>query len=334
MKLDSRSVERFLRDPGATRGVLLYGEDEGLVRARAATLVRVVVGQADDPFRVADLARDTHGGVKAEMTALSLTGGRRVVRLREAADSLTSALLAALEGPGEALLIVEAGALQTKSKLRALFEQRSDVVAIACQREEGRTLEETIRSVLGAREVSVDAQALAWLSGQLGADHGVTRQELEKLALFIGPGGVVDADAAMQCVGDVAGLQLDDALLAAISGDIAAADRALELALAEGATPVGVLRMALMQMQNLQRVRAIVDAGATVSDAVRSARPPVFGRRVGPFTTAVRQWSAASLAGACGFLATAERECKRTGSPAEVLCRNAVMSLARRASAS
>ena len=50
-----------------------------------------------------------------------------------------------------------------------------------------------------------------------------------------GPGGRVDLEAAMACVGDLAGLSLDDALFAATEGDVATADRALELAMAEGA---------------------------------------------------------------------------------------------------
>jgi len=332
MKLDSRGVERFLQDPGTARAVLLYGEDGGLVRARAAALVRTVVGRADDPFRVAELDREGHSRVRSEMSAMSLTGGRRAIRVREATDSLTPSVIAALDAPGDALLILESGALQTRSKLRVLCEQRADAVAIACYPEEGRGLALTIRSTLAERQVSVDAEAFEWLSGQLGADHGTTRQELEKLALFVGPGGVVDLAAAMACVGDTAGLELEDALLAATAGDVAGADRALEVALAEGATAVGVLRMALMHMQSLQRLRGVVDQGTTVSDAIRSARPPVFGRRVAPMSTALRKWSSSSLAGACGFLAAAERDCKRTGSPAEVLCRNAVMSLARRAS--
>ncbi len=95
-----------------------------------------------------------------------------------------------------------------------------------------------------------------------------------------GPGGRVDLDAAMACVGDLAGLSLDDALFAATEGDVARADRALELAIAEGATPVGVLRAGLMHLQRLHRVRLTVDDGQSAADAVRGARPPVFFRRV------------------------------------------------------
>jgi DNA polymerase-3 subunit delta len=292
-----------------------------------------VAGSADDPFRVADLEREAHGRVKVEVTALSMTGGRRAVRVREATDTLAAVVQAVLDGKGEALLILESGALPGRSKLRALMERHADAAVIACYREEARGLEQTIRAVLAAREVSIEDEAVEWLSGQLGLDRGVTRQEIEKLALFAGPKGLVSLADAMATAGDMAGLQIDDSLFAATAGDVEGADRALELAMAEGAAAVSVLRAALGHMQRLQQARAAVDDGAAAADAMKLVRPPIYYRRTPAFTAAVRTWNGASIAGACGFLAETERECKRTGAPADLLCRNAILSLARRARA-
>ena len=111
------------------------------------------------------------------------------------------------------------------------------------------------------------------------------------------------------------------------------ADRALELAVAEGATPVGVMRAALMHLQRLHRVRLAVDEGMSAADAVKGARPPIFFRRVGAFTRALGLWSSDALVAAMAGLAEAERACKRTGAPDDVLSRNAVLTLARRAAA-
>ena len=66
----------------------------------------------------------------------------------------------------------------------------------------------------------------------------------------------MDIAAARECVGDLAGLSLEDALFAATAGEVAAADRALELALAEGAAAVQVVRAGLGHVQRLQRARA------------------------------------------------------------------------------
>jgi DNA polymerase-3 subunit delta len=333
VKLPPQRVGAFLREPGACRVVLLYGEDHGMIRDRAAALVRAVAGSLDDPFLVAELGREDIRRLADEAATLALTGGRRVVRLREATDAAAEQVGAILKGNAPALVVLEAPGLATRSRLRTLIEGAPDGAAIACYPEEGRALADTIRTVLSEAGVGIDADALAWVSDQLGADRVSTRAEAEKLALYAGPGGRVDLDAAMACVGDLAGLSLDDALFAATEGDVARADRALELAIAEGATPVGVLRAGLMHLQRLHRVRLTVDDGQSAADAVRGARPPVFFRRVAAFTRAIGLWSSATLMAAMAGLAEAERACKRTGAPDDVLARNAVLALARRAAA-
>jgi DNA polymerase III subunit delta len=331
VKLDARRLRGFLSDPGACRVVLLYGDDTGLIRERAETLIRSAAGGLNDPFRLAELGRDEIARLPTEAASLSLTGGRRVVRVREAGDSLTASVQNVLKGQGEALVVLEAPGLTGRSRLRSLLEAAPDGAAIGCYPEEGRALEETIRASLAEARVSVDLEALAWLAGQLGADRASTRQEISKLALYAGPGGRVDMEVAAACVGDLAGLQLDDALFAATAGDIARTDRALELAISEGASPVGVVRTALLHLERLHRARLAVDAGQTPAEATKAARPPVFFRRVGAFSRALTLWPGPLLLGAIEGLAQAERACKRTGAPDGVICRNAVLGLARRA---
>jgi DNA polymerase-3 subunit delta len=330
VKIDARRIAGFLRDPGTCRVVLLYGDDAGLIRDRAEALVRAVAGSLDDPFLVAELARDTAGELAAEASSLPLTGGRRVVRLREAADSVAAGVKAILDGNAPALVVLEAGSLPPRSKLRALAEAAPDAAAIACYPEDGAALEATIRGALGELGVTVQPDALAWLAGQLGADRASTRRELEKLALYAGPGGKVDLDAAMACVGDFAGLSLDDAVFAATEGDVEMADRALEVAMSEGAAPVQILRATLMHLQRLQRARAAMTDGVSAEEAMRVLRPPVFFRRVGPFKRALSLWSAAGLDAAASGISDAERQCKRTGMPDVTVCRAAVLTLARR----
>jgi DNA polymerase-3 subunit delta len=333
MKLEPRRTEEFLRDPGRARAVLLYGDDVGLIRERAARLVRAVAGTTDDPFLVTEIERDGIAGIPGEMAALSLIGGRRVVRLREAGDSATAPVQAALAGPGEALLVMEAPGLAAKSKLRALCETAADAMAIGCYPAEGRALEQSIRDVLASMDVAVDEDALGWLVGQLGADRAVTVSEVEKLGLYVGPGGRVDVAAARECVGDLAGLSLEDALFSATAGEVAAADRALELAMAEGAAPVQVARVGLGHVQRLQRAHAVMAGGVSAAEATRAARPPVFFRRQPAFTRALTLWSEAALEWAATRLWETERACKRTGAPDETMARNAVLGIAQRAAA-
>jgi DNA polymerase-3 subunit delta len=334
MKLLPARIQAFLRDPGDCRVVLLFGEDAGMIRDRAETLVRTVAGSLDDPFLVTELAREDIRQLSGEAAGLSLIGGRRVIRVRDVTDAATEPVLAVLTSRAPALVVLEGPALASRTKLRTALEAAAEGAAIACYPEEGRALEETIRETLRAHGAGIEPDALSWLSQQLGADRASTRSELEKLALYVGPGNRVDLDAAMTCVGDLAGLSLDDALFAATTGDVTTADRALEAAVAEGAAPVQVLRAALGHLQKLHRARLAMDEqGLTAADAVKGVRPPVFYQKVGAFTRSLGLWPAATLIAAMAALAEAERGCKRTGWPDQALCRNAVLTLARRSAA-
>ena len=333
MKLDGARFDGFLRDPGKCRVVLLYGDDAGLIADRAQALVRGIIGPTNDPFRLTDLERDGIDRIEEEMTAMALTGGRRVVRVRDVTDAALKQVQAVLTGRADSLLILEAPSLARRAKLVAALEKAPDAAAIACYALEGRALESVIKAGLHELGAAVTSEALTWLGGQLGADRAITQREIEKLATYVGQSGTVDIDAARVCVGDLAGLSLDDALFAATSGDIAATDRALELAMQEGTAPVGVLRGTLMHLQRLQRARAAMANGQSASDATDAARPPVFFKSKAGFTRALGLWSEADLEAACTRIWEAERACKRTGAADEAISRSAVIGLAQRAAA-
>jgi DNA polymerase-3 subunit delta len=331
VKLAPARLQAFLQDPASCRVVLLFGEDAGMIRERAETLVRAVAGSLDDPFLVTELPREDIRRLPDEAAGLSLMGGRRVVRVRDVTDAATDPVQVLLKGRAPALVVLEGPTIPTRSRLRAALDAAADGVAIGCYPEEGRALEDTIRETLRANGASVEPDALSWLSQQLGADRSSTRSELEKLALYVGRGNRVDLDAAMTCVGDLAGPSLDDALFAATTGDVATADRALEAAIAEGAAPVQVLRAALGHLQRLHRARLAMDEqGLNTAEAVKALRPPVFYQKVGAFTRSLGLWPTTTLMAAMAALAEAERGCKRTGWPDQALCRNAVLTLARR----
>ncbi len=328
MKLDARQVAGFLRDPGKCRLVLLYGEDEGLIRERAQALTKGVAGSLNDPFLVTELNREGWGQIPAEMAALSMIGGRRVVVVRDAAEAVLGQVMQALKGPGGALLVLEAAGIG-KGKLRSFAEAHAEAAAIACYPDEGQGISDIIRSGLAASKVSVDPDALAWLGQVLGGDRAVLRGEIEKLTLLVGPGETVGLEEAQLCTGDSAAGSGDEGLLAALRGDAVAADTGVERAFQDGLNGVAMLRMALGQLQKLHQARLRMDGGLSASEAVRTMRPPVFYRAMSAMTACLGRWSSEGLVRAIEEARQVELACKRTGSRPELLARRFVAGLAR-----
>ena len=328
MKIEPRDAATFLRNPAKCRAILLHGADDGLIRERGAALTKLIAGSLTDPFQVVELERDGWPRLADEMTAISMMGGRRAVRVRDATDAIFDALKTALKTAGDALIILEAPDLG-RGKLRPFMEAGKDTASLACYPEEGRALQETVRSILGECGVSAESDAIGWLAEALGGNRALLRTELEKLALLAGAGGRVDLDTARQCAGDAAGASADSGLLAATIGDVEAADAEMERAMAEGLAAIAVIRMAIAHLQKLHQARLRMADGLSAADALRGARPPVFFKLMGGMVSSLALWPAEALTRAIEEARQVEMACKRTGARQELLARRFVGALAR-----
>ena len=340
MKLQPRAIDSFLRRPDPkVRAVLLYGPDAGLVRDRAQTLARTVVDDLADPFRVAELYGralvEDPARLADETAAIALTGGRRLVRIREADDPTAAAFAALFQSPppGDSLVVAEAGDLSARSKLRLLFEDAEIGAAIPCYVDDEASLGPVLADLLRGHGLTADPDALAFLSGNLVGDRMVARGEIEKLALYMGEATRVHLEDARACVGDSAALEMDEPIWAAGDGDFATLDRSLGRLFAEGTSPVAILRAAQRHFQRLHLIGAQTAGGRSLEQAIGALRPPVFFKMRSRFTNQARRWSPAAVRHALDRLVEAEAECKRTHMPDETICARAlfqVASLARR----
>ncbi|WP_218119176.1 DNA polymerase III subunit delta [Limimonas halophila] len=309
----------------------MYGPDSGLVRERMDALVRSVVDDPTDPFRVVEVTPTQVAKEPAliadEAAALAFGGGRRVVMMRNADDSTVKALKAFLDEPaGDGFVVVSAGDLTPKSKLRQAFERAGVGAALPCYRDDTASLQTVVSETLREHGLDVSREAARYLAEHLGADRMVTRRELEKLALYTGSGRV-ELDDAQACVGDNAALSLDDIAFACCEGKPAELERAFGRAVAEGANPVQILRTVARHVQRLHHVAAHGDADA----AVESLRPPVFWKHKTRFKAQATAWDASALGRALGDLLEAEVRVKSTGYPQESVASRVLISIARRA---
>jgi DNA polymerase-3 subunit delta len=339
MKLTGGQLERFCKRPDpACPVILVHGADEGLVRERVDRLIRTVLDDPKDPFRTSELSIDRMRGEPScladEARSLCLLGGRRVIRLRQATDQATAACRILLSlGTIEALVVIDAGELAAGSSLRRLIEGAPNAAALACYRDEGQALASFVDREVAARGLRLDADARAYVVDHVGADRGVTRAELDKLALYLGAGpdgggprrATLDDVAAV--VGDSAALSLDDLVHGAALGQMAAVERCLERLLGEGEHPVRLVRAQANHFARLHRLAALVERGEPVERVLERARPPIHFRRKSDVRAELRRWSAARAARMLARLLEAEIACKTTGWPARVICQEALFAV-------
>jgi DNA polymerase III subunit delta len=340
VKIEPRQAEAFLRKPDPRiRGVVIYGNDDGLIAERAVALARTVCDDLKDPFRVIDISgealKNDPARLADEFGAMSMLGGRRVIRVRPAGEETVAALENLVAAPaGDALIVVEGGNLSPRSGLRALAETEACLAAMPCYMDNEAAIEGLVESAARAQGLAVEGDALQWIVERLGGDRGQTRGEIDKLLLYkVGDASkTVTLDDAIAVLGDTAAIGIDNVIAATFDGELVALDRALDRVFAEGGHPVQLVRSLQRHADQLHLVSGHAAKGGNLEAAMFKARGLPRGGPVRQrFERHLRAWPLPRLGSALSAILDAEIECKRTGLPDEAIARRLCLRLAQAA---
>ena len=337
MKLAGAAIRRFLDAPDQdVRAVLLFGPNESFAHEAAQKLAAWALGASDDPCAIAKLSEDEikrDGARLADaLSAQSLLGGPTIVWARIGGKSADAALLDALaaieRGNPSGFLIVEGGDLSASGELAKAFAAAKRAAGIACYEESQADRAEFARALASELGLDFERGAQESFLAALPSDRGLTRQEIEKLALYAhGLGRKLSGEDLAQLMADGAESALDAASLAAADGRAAEAVEAL--ARIDALSGVSALRALGRRMLQLRDVRALIDDGAAPSDAVAKLRPPVFWKERDAVAAQARAWSAKKLNAAFDLLWAAELRAKQAGVPQQLIAADAYRGVAK-----
>lgn len=338
MKLAFRNIEGFVQKPTPdVVAVLLYGPDEGLIRERLKILSKSIVEDINDPFNVVEFSAsqlaDTPSRLLDEAQSISMLGGRRVVRLREATDKVAGIIKDAVSAlkEGDNFVLIEAGELSPRSALRQLFETAKNAVALPCYVEDERDISRVLKDALKAEGYNMPSDALVYMAANVVGDRGVARSEVQKLVTYMGDNRNITLDDVIACVGSSAALSLDDLSKHVASGQFAEAERILSFVLSEGLPAVTILRTLQNYFTRIFITKARMEKGEAMDMAMKKLRPEVFWKLKAAFEAQLRGWSIENLQMVLNLLVSAEAKCKQTGSDPDIICGRAVLSISQMA---
>ena len=337
-------IERFLAAPGpGVRAAVVHGRDGGVVRERADAIARVATATPDDPFDTAllteaDLDSDP-ARLEGELAAISMMAGRRLVRLRLTGEkpgalrSAEEALVGHLEGRfnPDAFFLVEAGELRGSVGLLKAGEASAACGVIVCYEDETGDLAGFTRDALTADGLSISRDALGLFVARLPHERGVARREIERLALYLGPGSGRSAQPAD--LADFFGVEPEASLAAAaldaFGGRMAAAQSGLRRAAQEGESGFAAVRALGMHLGTLRKIAVLQKGGAPAQSAAKSAR--VFWKNEAEVLRQARAWTLKEVDGVQPDILGADMACKQAGAPDYLLAERLALTIAGRA---
>lgn len=332
MILKGAQAARYLAAPDATKaGLLIFGADPMRVAMKRQQAILALIGpQGEAEMRLIRLpaseARKDGAALSDAMRAQGFFPGPRAAFLEDAADGLAPLISDALREwrPGDATIIVTAGALTAKSALKKLFEAAPHAVCIALY-DDPPTQEEIETELKRAGLAAISPAAMADLTALARAlDPGDFRQTLEKVSLYKwGDTTPLQPEDVAACAPGTIEAEVDDLIAAAAehrANDIGPLMRRLE---GQGIAPVTLCITALRHFRALHI--AASDPGG-ISSGIMKAR--VFGPRRESMQRQASDWGMYRLEAALGLLVETDLTLRSTSrAPAMAVMERALIRL-------
>ncbi|MEM6486707.1 MAG: hypothetical protein AAF677_00315 [Pseudomonadota bacterium] len=315
VKLQGAAAARVCERPDpALSGYLLYGPDAAFTADRRRALASAL--QASGSFvpsrlEAADARRDP-AALYDTLRAVGFFADRPLVLLTGAGDGLAPTVQAAVEGlaPEDGVLVVEAGALTPRSALRALFEKRKHLAAVALFPDPMDPAE--IAGALSAAGLAagIAPDALDLLAAHAReSDRGSFARLLDVVTIAgADRSAPLDAETVAALLPATAETETAALALAVMSGRPDRAVRLLGRLAATGVAP-STLAIQLGAVFATALRHAVKPGGAL--KALTAARFPPAMRSV--YDTAARRWTAAGLEDAVMTLQACERTMRSSG---------------------
>ncbi len=301
MKLAAASATAYFAKPDpAHSGLLIYGQDAMRVALRRQQVIKALVGEnGEEEMRLtriaaADLRKDP-AAVLDGMKAQGFFPGHRVVFVEDATDTVAPLLEAALKDwqAGDASLVVVAGSLNARSKLRKLFEAGRTTMSIGIYDDPpSRGEVDKSLSDAGLTNISPDAMAgLLALSRDL--DPGDFSQTVEKLSLYkIGDDQPLSVSDLMACAPATSEAGIDDAVNLMADGEAHDLAMMLKRLSGQGVNPT---TLCIIASRHFRTLHAAASDNQGPDAALSRARPPVFGPRKDRMVRQARRLGVARL---------------------------------------
>ena len=318
MKIAPRDIGALLSQPESKyRAYLFYGHDDGLVRERARTMALHFTDQLDDPFAVSNLSSQDVSADKAclpdSLNALPAFGGLRLVMLSGTGTEMTEAVKIGFESLHEkARLIIQARDVNTRHALVKFCDQHPSCASIGCYQDEDRSLIELAQDIFNRSHIQVSRDTLVSLTLRLGNDRAVSRQEIEKLALFAGLDGKLTEDDIYNVLGDSSALAQDQITFAILNGNVHQFKQFYFRSQQDGQPPISLLRQILSLFKNMLSAKLKIEAGQTSADALSSFKPPLHFKTKPVVTAQLSKWTSVQLNEIINRLITTEIQMKTT----------------------
>ena len=336
MKIQNYKIDQFCKDQNPnTPAILLYGQDYGLISERSSLIIKNFfknMNHAINSINIIDLELNAIISnpefLDIEASSISILNNKKIIRIKDATDSLSKIIEEYLLTPHkDCLIIILSENLSPRSKLRKFFETHKEATILPCYNDDKKNILNIIENMFEKESIYIDKEGKELLANYLGIDRLITRSEIEKAILYAGKNKKLTLNDVSVFLSDQAAMSIDALYDFSLAGDIKNAYRVLNRVQNEGISAIQIIRTFIRQIQGLYSIHHSLALNSNINFVIDNFKPPIYFKRKASIKIHIERWSLKKINKALLLLENAEISCKLPKSNPNIVAKQAILSI-------
>jgi len=321
MKLKSGQLPTSAQLKGAS-AMLVYGSDLGAIEEAVQHVIRHFK-MANSDLELIEITpekiKKTPSLFSDEVNAYSMLGQQRLIYYKNVPDSFVDEVLLFLrEDHPNTFLLMSSSTLKTTGALCRQTGENERALAVGCYPQEAAGVKQTILSFMTRENFVIHPDAVDFLTHSLGADKAVTMGELEKIKTYMGPEKQISLKDVQACIGNETLSNMDELIVAAMTGNARTVRRNLKLLTQENVSPVTLVAAFIRKAQQIMQI-ILKRADGVPLDTAISGTPPYISFAILPTVkNIVSAWPVQHMQNLLALLEQTDKQLK-SNLPADIV---------------
>ena len=314
---------------------LLYGENNGL-RKDIKELIRKAVDQKGTTTELLSLYENDIINNKENfynsIYSGSLFSDKRIITINSGTDNIYNLIKDAVDKfPENVFLIVFAGVLEKKSKLRSFFETNTKTLCIPCYPDNEKDLEIIAKKELNKNHIVLSRESINLLIEKSNNDRSNLINEVEKIKLFTLNNKNIKIDEIKSIINFSGEIKSDSFINECLCGNILQYKKNLSELYTTTVNQIFLLRILSNKIQRLLKMKEQVNKYNNLDNLLNTSKPPIFWKEKPMVKKQLTIWSLNDLKTTIYAINDTELLCKKNPQISKIIFFNFFTSLCKKA---
>tara|TARA_B100001057_G_scaffold310104_1_gene310180 strand:+ start:2855 stop:3841 length:987 start_codon:yes stop_codon:yes gene_type:complete len=273
---------------------LVYGENEGLKKETIEILKKNLKGNIEN-FDETQIHSNNELFYE-KIFNQSLFENEKIVIIKRCTDKIHDLVEnIIIKNITDIKIILDAGILEKKSKLRNLFEKNKDLIIVPTYKDNSIALAEIAKSFFNNFKISISQEAINLLANRCNGDRGHLKSELDKILLYIHDKKNINLEEIYKLTNLSENFSINELVDSSLSKNSRKTSEILNESKYKTEDGILILRTFLQKAKRLLNIYEKHDGNLNYDSMINNYTPPIFWKDKPIVKRQLENWSKSKI---------------------------------------